>query len=147
MFHVGQNGNGSLWREDLLGAVEESSLLSSVTGKRLLKSTLKTFNVCCSDLQIVEISDGAVTISHGSCVVVVNKSNLQSKPLSTVTHTSDNTYFTIYRADTEYNFMTKEEGKVYGTFEVTAHILHLLQRTVWLIMRFLNDSIPNKGLT
>jgi hypothetical protein len=51
----------------------------------------KRLSLCCSDLQSVEISDGAIIkCNDGVCVKVVNKSNIQSKTPSRVTPTRDN---------------------------------------------------------
>jgi hypothetical protein len=47
--------------ENLVGAVEESPLLEAVARQQLIKTLgWISFNGCCGDLRVVEISDGAV---------------------------------------------------------------------------------------
>jgi hypothetical protein len=66
--------------------VEDSPLLETVTKKRLVKTKQAgKDSVCCSELYVVEISDGAViTCSYESCGEVVNKTIQQSKTPSIV---------------------------------------------------------------
>jgi hypothetical protein len=68
-------------RESVSTEAEESPLLEAVTRERPVETQqTKKLSVCCSGLQGVEISDGAIIkCSHESCVKVVNKPNYQPK--------------------------------------------------------------------
>lgn len=53
----------------------------------------KIRSVCCSDMQIVEISDGPIIkFSYDLCGKVISKANIKYKTPSRVTHSRDNTY-------------------------------------------------------
>jgi hypothetical protein len=74
--------NWELAGNEVNGEAEEPPLLEAVTRERLAKiQRPEKLSVCCSDLWNVEISDSAIIkCSHKSCVNVVNKSDLKSKP-------------------------------------------------------------------
>jgi hypothetical protein len=86
---------GSLWREDLCAWSWRISTVrcrcQGTPGKAL--TGWKKLSGCCVDLWISEISGGAViACSSESCVQVVNKSNIQSKTPSIVTHSKSGNY-------------------------------------------------------
>jgi hypothetical protein len=74
-----------LWpaKNGVSAEAEKSSLLETVTGETTSENTVgwKIHSMCSIDLQIVDISDGAIIkCSRVSCVKVVNKSSHESKP-------------------------------------------------------------------